>query len=118
MRNDPVNQTVIRPTPVIIYADTDIHLRQIGWKRMAIDKQRFRGQSLNQSLLMFMETIESELFLTIRNGPLQQSESSVNDSLPYLFQRIVLEALNIAEETRERVRDRNDSGIQPCGRSK
>ncbi len=99
MRNDHVNQTVIGPTPVFIYADTDIRLRQIGWKRMAIDKQRFWGQSLNQSLLMFMETIEGELFLAIRNNPLQRSESSVNDSLPYLFQWIVLEALNIAEET-------------------
>lgn len=65
MRNNPVNQAIIRPTPVIVNSDADVRFGKVRREGMAIDKQRFWRQGLNQPLPMFMETIESELLLPI-----------------------------------------------------
>lgn len=65
MGNNPVNQAIIRPTPVIVNSDADVGFGKVRREGMAIDKQRTRRQCLNQPLPMFMETIESELLLPI-----------------------------------------------------
>ena len=71
MKQYLVNQFVIGPTPVGISADTYVSLGQLGRKRVAVNKQSFWSQRLDQSPSMFIETIEGELLLRIRISSIQ-----------------------------------------------
>lgn len=98
MRYNPVNQVVIGPAPVIIDTDADVSIGKIGGERMAVDKQGSGCQCLNQPPPMLVVTLEGELLLSIRYASVQRSKPCKDNPLPYLFQRIVLEPLDIAEE--------------------
>ena len=117
MRHNPVDQVVIGAAPVIIDTDADVRIGKVGGERMAVDEQGSGRQCLNQPLPMLVVTLEGELLLGIRHAPVQRSKPRIDNPLPYLLQRIVLKPLDIAEEPRKRIGNRDNPGIQSGGRS-
>jgi hypothetical protein len=109
MRYNPVNQVVIGAAPVIVDTDADVRIGKVGGERMAIDEQGSRCQCLNQPPPMLVVTLEGELLLSIRYTPVQRTKSRIDN--PLLLQRIVLKPLDIAEEPRKRIGNRDNPGI-------